>query len=356
MLRFARFMIPCVVALAATTAFAADDAKALYEHGCGRKAAALCEQRLAANPADVPAQALLSRLRAEGGNLAEAEKLALAAVAADPKNADAQYSLAETYGREAQNAGMLKAAGYAGKMKKAAEAALAIDPGHLDALDILVDFYTMAPGFMGGDKKKAAVYTERIAEADPVAGWLRKGQNAMRDKDTTLAGQCYSKALDANPQSGRAQVQLAAWLAQSWRDPARAEKLALQATAAEPWRPGGWQVLAALYANQSRWTDLEDVLRRSEAAEPAHLGAWYVAGRQLVVDRREPARAEGYLRHYLSREPEIGAQSWAAARWRLALALEQEGKKQDAITELQAALQLDPKLDDARKDLKRMRG
>ena len=332
------------------------DAKLLFEHGCLRQAGAACEQRLATNPADAGAGALLARVRAEQGDLDRALALATAAVAADPKSADAQYALAEVYGRKAQSVGMLKAAGFAGKMRKAAEAALAIDPDHVDALDIMVDFYTMAPGFMGGDKKKAGEYTDRIAQKDPVAGWLRKGQNAMRAKDSTLAGRCFARAAEAQPASGRALVQLAAWLVQPWRDPARAEKLALEAVRQEPWRVGGWQVLASLYSYQARWSELDDVLARSEAVEPTHLGPWYQAGRQLVVARKDPARAEGYLRHYLSREPEIGAQSWAAARWRLALALEQQGKKPEAIAELDAALKLDPKLDDAKKDLKRLRG
>src|SRR5262249_35615093 len=164
--------------------------------------------------------------------MAQAEKLALAAVAADPKNADAEYALAEVYGREAQHAGMLKAAGYAGKLKKTAEAALAIDAKHVDALDILVDFYSMAPGFMGGDKKKAAEYTERIAQVDPMRGWFRKAENAARDKDSTLVGQCYAHALDASPQSGRAQVQLASWLAPGWRGPARAGEVGQAGVAA----------------------------------------------------------------------------------------------------------------------------
>ena len=115
-------------------------------------------------------------------------------------------------------------------------------------------------------------------------------------------------------------------------------------------------MLASLYANQARWAELDDVLKRSEAAEPSHLAPWYQAARQLVVDHQDPARAENYLRHYLSHEPEIGAQSWAAARWRLALALEQQGRKAEAIGELDAALKLDPKLEDAKKDLKRLRG
>lgn len=342
--------------LCGPVARAADDARALFDHGLLRRAAAVCEQRLAANPRDAGAGALLARVRAEQGDLDGAMKLAQAAVDAAPRDADVQYAFSEVCGRKAQSVSMLRAAGYAARMRKAAEAALAIDPNHLDALDILVDFHLLAPGLMGGDKKKAAEYTERIARVDAARGWLKKAENALRAKDTTLAGTCYARAIEATPASGQALVQLAAWLAPHWRDPARAEKLALEAVAAEPWRTGGWQVLSALYAFQERWAELDEVLARSEAAEPEHLAPWYQAARQLLVNRKEPARAERYLRHYLTREPEVGASSVAAARWRLGQALESEGKRTEAMAEMEAAVKLDPKLEDAKKDLKRLRG
>ena len=353
----------CAMALVLSSAFAAlaaapaaGDLRTLFEHGLLRRAAAVCEQRLAASASDANAGALLARIRARQGALDDAIRLATAATAAEPRNADAQYALAEVYGMKAQSVGMLKAAGYAGKMRKAADAALASDPRHLDALEILVDFHMLAPGFMGGDKKQAAAFVERIAQVDAVQGWLERGQNAMRGKDTTLAARCWANAAEVTPPSGEALVQYASWLAPRWRDPAKSERLALQAIALEPWRAGGWQVLASLYAAQERWTDLEAVLQRSEAAEPSHLGAWYQAARQLIVTRKDPARAETYLRHYLDREPEIGAPSWAAARWRLGQALELQGKTSEARAEIETAVRLDPKLEDARKDLKRLRG
>ncbi|TMA30971.1 MAG: hypothetical protein E6J87_16820 [Deltaproteobacteria bacterium] len=335
---------------------APEDARTWFERGYLRRAAAACEQRLAAEPRDAAAGALLSRIRSEQGDWTMAMKLATAAAAADPKSADAQYALAEAYARQAQQASVLRQPGLAGKIRKAAEAALAIDPNHVDALEISSEFYRLAPGFMGGDKKKAAEYVERVARVAPVEGWLRRASFAVGDKDTVRAMECYRRAADVRPAEGGAQVAYATWLAQSWRDPAMAEKLALACVQAEPWRTGGWQVLAALYAHQRRWSDLDTILARSEQAEPAHLAPWYQAARQLIVDGEEPARAEGYLRHYLSREPEIGAQSVAAARWRLGQALEKQGKRAEALAEVDAAVKLDPKLGNAKKDLKRLRG
>lgn len=362
MTRFATRRLVSVFVVAAALAGAAragtDDAKQWYDRGYLRKAAAACEQRLAANPKDAAAGALLARIRAEGGDTDAAEKLATAAVAADPKSADAQYALAEYYGREARNASVLRQAGLAGKMRKASEAALAIDPSHIDALEISSDFYRFAPGIMGGDKKKSVEYVDRMVKADPVSGWIKRAELALsgKDKDTVRAAECYRQAAAVQPVSPRAQVALASWLLQPWRDPATAEKLALAAVQAEPWRTGGWQVLAALYAFQDRWSDLDDVLKKSEAAEPAHLAPWYTAARQLISLGKEPARAEAYLRHYLTVEPEIGSQTWAAARWRLGQALEKQGKKNEAVAEMETAVKLDPKLEDAKKDLKRLRG
>jgi len=343
---------------AAPAAFAADDAKVLFDRGYLRRASAECDKRLAADPKDVEAEAMLSRIRSEQGDKQGAMKLATGAVAADARNADAQYALAEVYGRELRDASVFRQPGLAGKMRKAAEAALAIDPDHLDALEISSDFYRYAPGIVGGDKKKSVEYVDRMVKVDPVVGWIKRAEIAMegKDKDTVRAAECYRQAAAAEPTSARAEVALASWLLQPWRDPAQSEKLALAAVQAEPWRTGGWQVLAALYSYQERWKDLDDVLASSEAAEPTHLAPWFTAGRQILNAGKDPARAEGYLRHYLTREPEIGSRSWAMARWQLGLALERQGKKPEAVAELETAVKLDPKLDDAKKDLKRLRG
>ena len=340
----------------AVAAGGGDDPKLLFEHGCYRKAKVVCEQRLAANPKDAQAGAILARITANLGDYSKAVDLAVAAAAADPKNADVQYTLSECYGRKAQHSSVLNQPGLAGKMRKAADACLAIDPNHVDALDILMDFHRFAPGIMGGDKKKVKEFGDRLLKVDAAEGWLKQAEIASEDKDTVRLAECYRKAAAVQPPNGRAQVSLASWLAPRYRDPATSEKLALAAVAAEPWRTGGWQVLASLYAFQGRYDELESVLQKSEAAEPTHLAPYYNAAVQLVTNDKDPQRAERYLRHYLTREPEIGRFSHAAARWRLGQALEKQGKKAEATAEIAAAVKADPKLEDAKKDLKRLKG
>ena len=339
-----------------TVAHAADEALVLLEQGQYRQAAAVCERRLAANPADGMAGAVLSRVRGQEGRLDDAVKLATAAVAAAPGSADVQYAYAEAYGRKAQDAGVLKAAGHAGKLKKAAEEALRLQPDHADALSMLVDFHRRAPGIMGGDRKKGAEYLDRLVRVDPAVGWTKKAGMAFSDKDTVQGAQCLERAVEQAPGSGRALVALASHLAQPGRDLARAERLARQVTETEPWRVGAWQVLAGLHAYQGRWTELDDVLERAEAANPERLAPCFTAARTLIVSEKDPARAERLLRHYLSRPPEIAAPSHANARWRLGQALEQQGRKEEAMAEWSLALQADPKLEAAKKDLKRLKG
>src|SRR5690349_4821564 len=79
------------------------------------------------------------------GALDEAEKLAEKAVAANPKEARYHYRLAEIAGIKAQKASVLHQMGLARKFKKEADAALALDPNHIRALDMMMSFYLEAP-------------------------------------------------------------------------------------------------------------------------------------------------------------------------------------------------------------------
>lgn len=353
-----KWTLSIVLLLAAAPAFAGADGDPAtwYQRGAYRRAAAAAEQRLAADPADVAALVTLARVRSAENRYDEAIALGERATRVAPGSAEAHYALAEAHGRAAQAGGMLKGLGAARAFKREAEAALALDPRNADAMIALLEFHRMAPGIVGGDRKKRAELAQRLAAAEPERAWLVRAQDALRARDSTAAEQCWRKAVEAAPGSGRARIALASWLASSLRDLPAAERLATEAAQAEPWRTGAWQLLAAVQAHERRWPDLEATLARSEEATDGRRDAWFSAARQLVTESAEPARAERYLRHYLGREPEIGSVPFAAARWRLGLALEQQGRRPEAVAELKAAVALDPKFEPAKKDLKRLKG
>lgn len=349
-----KFVMPFLLSMlvsAPALAGADGDPAVLYERGAYRRAAAIASQRT-----DGASLAVLARVRALEGKYDEAVTLAERAVKAAPGSAAAHYALSEAHGLAARSGGALKGLGAAKAFKREAEAALAIDPNHVESLQALLEFHRMAPGIVGGDKKKRPALLDRLTAADPVRGWGMRAQDALRDRDTARAEQCWRKAVEADPGSARAKVTLASWLAQGQRDLPLAEKLAAEASVIEPWRIASWQLLAGIQAFGRRWAELEATLEKSEAAMEGRRDAWFAAGRQLVNDKVEPARAERYLRHYLAADPEPAAAAPAAARWRLALALEQQSRKPEAIAELQLATKLDPKFEPARKDLKRLKG
>lgn len=351
----------CAAALLCTlvatrTACAADDIRLLIDRGQLRRAEALLVPRTGSASTDVAALSQLARVRIEQERHDEAIALAERAVAAAPTDAEAHAALASACGDKASAAGGLSALGLAKRFKRSAEEALRLDPTRADVMQWLLEFHQRAPGIAGGDKKQIPALEQRLRAADPLRGHLYDAQRALSRKDSAAAVALMRKAVAIEGSSVRGTMALARYLASPGRDLAEAEALATRATERAAWDKGAWTLRAALQAHNGTWAALESTLAAAEQAVPQWLGAHYQAARQLVSEKREPARAEALLRRYLGTPPEYGQPSHAAARWRLALALEQQGRKVDAIAELEAAVRAEPALKDAKKDLKRLRG
>jgi hypothetical protein len=227
--------------LCATPSHADETLATLMDHDRLRAAAAQAEARIKAKPDDVEALVALATIRATERRFDEATKLAERAVEAGPKNPDAHYALAQVCGLEAPRASTLRKPGLARRFKKEAEATLVLAPDHEKATEALIEFYHVAPGFVGGDKKKAIALSDRLVQTHPTSGWLEKADLASSEKDTVLAESCMRKAVDAAHEP-RAKIALAAWLAVPWRKPDEAERLAREALESEPWRStrGRW--------------------------------------------------------------------------------------------------------------------
>jgi len=82
------------------------------------------------------------------------EKLKIA-VELEPQVAEYHHILAKSYGREAERTNWYKAIGYAKKTLVHLEIAADLDSQNIDILDDLMDYYREAPGFLGGNTKKA---------------------------------------------------------------------------------------------------------------------------------------------------------------------------------------------------------
>jgi tetratricopeptide (TPR) repeat protein len=345
----------CLVAVSLRADSPAAD---LAAHGHWKRLKAQVEPRAAANANDAEAQWLLSRVRAAyrdfDGALAPAEK----AVALDRRNADYQWQLAQVVGELASDASVFKQMGLARRYKREVEAALAINPKHTEALTGLMEFHTRAPGIVGGDKKKAQEIVEQIMAINKVDGCIAKVRLLGRQSPVPMAEieQAWVQAVQADPNRYEPHLNLANIYAGGtsprWE---LAEKEALAARHLDADRVNPYGLLASIYAAQEKWTELEAILTEAEKRIPDNLSPYLRTAGTLTNTGKDLARAERYARKYLSQEPEPNASSHAVAHWRLGLVLEKQGRKADAIAELQTATRLDPKFEPAQKDLKRLR-
>lgn len=335
---------------------AADDTALCVERGQFRQAEPLLVARVAKSPIDLEAILLLSQVRREQGRLDDALKLAEHAVVLAPNDAQAHYRLAEVCGLKAQKAGMLKAAGLAKRFKREIDTALALAPEFTDAIEASIEFHHQAPGIMGGDKKKIPMLIDRLVALDPARGWAKRGRFAIQLRDSVAAEAHYRKAVAAETDGVLVRLAMARLLSPQFRNPAQSEKLALEAAARAPWRQDAWGIAAAVQAIDGRLDEAQATLARAELADPLRAGSAYIVARSLLRDGRNLEFAEAQVRRYLAHDPEYGWPSHADAHATLALLLERQGRTPEAIAALQTALRLEPGLEQAKKDLKRLKG
>jgi tetratricopeptide (TPR) repeat protein len=111
------------------------------------------------------------------------------AVELNPGNADYQYGLGAAYGVKAQNAGVIKQAFLAPKVKGAFEKAVNLNPKLVEAHIGLAQYYWRAPGIMGGDMEKAYKEAETTIQLDEMKGRQLKASILLDEKKTAEAAQ-----------------------------------------------------------------------------------------------------------------------------------------------------------------------
>ncbi len=122
------------------------------------------------------------------------------AVEMNPVSAEYQYGLGAAYGTKAQQAGVIKQAFLAPKIKKAFEKAVELNPKLVEAHVGLAQYYWRAPGIMGGDMEKAWKEADAIIQLDEIRGRSFKASILVSEKKNAEAVQ-EIKTLTANKSS-----------------------------------------------------------------------------------------------------------------------------------------------------------
>ncbi len=353
-LRFSALLALVLCAAALASAATPDQ---LVEYGRFKQARAALEQQLRANPNDAHLYWLSARVHRAFGDIPGAVALAQKAVQLDPRNADYHLTYAELEGRIAQQSSMMKQLLLVRTIRKELDTAAQLDPRNVDAQWGLLQFYWMAPSIAGGDKSKARALAAQIDSLDPVQGCFAQAQFAQDDKNYVQAEQFYRKAVEINPKSFDARLNLAQfYMLPEVKRYDKAEEQYRAAIRVDSGKIDPYVGLATIYAQRDDVQRLEEMLSQSEKAISDNLLPYFEAGRVLMDNNKDLARAENYFRKYVSQEAEGNAPSVSVAHWRLGQVLDRLGRRPEAIAELNRAVQLSPGFDQAKKDLKKMGG
>src|SRR3954467_7502749 len=124
----------------------------------GRADAALhiLEPATAADRSDAEAQQFLCRVALQLERWDNAVAACERAVALDGRNSNHHLWYGRALGEKADRVSFVRAYGLAKRVKAEFETATALDPRNPEALSALGEYYTEAPGIVGGGKDKAA--------------------------------------------------------------------------------------------------------------------------------------------------------------------------------------------------------
>ena len=340
----------CASAIVTTSA---QDLQPLLDAGHYKRAKAIVDDRLKKNPKDADALFASGVIKETQGDMDGAIAAIEQAITLQPK-AIYHSQLGEVYGNKAQKVSMFSALKFAHKIRDEGEKALQLDPKLSDAYELLIQYYLQAPGIAGGDKDKAYALLDKLFQFDGVRANMIRGQLALKDNQPDRAESYYRNALRADENSYMAQTALANFEL-SRKKYAPADTGAREMLRIDRGRVTGYIFLAVSYATQERWQDLDATLGDAEKNVADDFTPYYQAGRILYTNGKDLPRAERYFKKYLTQDPEIGMPALAHAHWRLGLVYEKEGRKPEAIQELQTALNMKPDLEEAKKDLKRLK-
>lgn len=302
---------------------------ALIEAGHWKRVRNIAEAELRSNPNDAQAHFWLAKVLPGFSDFDSALAHAERAVALDANNPAYHGQLAEVNALIADRSTPIKGLIYVRRMRKEIDAALAIDPKHIDSLLVDMMFSFKAPSLAGGDKKKAFRIADQIQSISPEWGYLAHARLMQDGNDDAGTEQVLVKAVHADPGFYRARAALAKFYCCTahHKRPDLAEKAANEAISLDPNAAAAYAILARIYTEAQRWADLDKLLQKAEQAVSDDLSPYYEAAQACVNLGKDFPRAQQYLSRYLTQPPEGREPTHAQARSLILRMNEKEGRK-----------------------------
>jgi Tfp pilus assembly protein PilF len=243
------------------------------------------------------------------------------AVAQAPDSAAAHYWLGDAYGNLAQKARVFARFGLAKQTRQEFERAVQLDPNFLDARYALVEFYTLAPGFLGGSQGKAFQQASEI-----------------KTRDAAMGHRAF------------------AFIYEHQKKPDLARKEYIDATNERPGSPQAHYALGVFYlTNANDYKAASDEFETSVNLDPRYFPAWFEIGHTAALSGKNLTRGEAALRKYLTYKPQEDDPTIARALYWLGVIYEKRGQNSNARQSYAASLHLDPNQPDVRDAMQHLR-
>jgi tetratricopeptide (TPR) repeat protein len=240
------------------------------------------------------------------------------AVKLDDKVSDYHLWYGKAISQQAIRASMLERPFLVGHAKSEMERAVALDARNIDARDALADFYSMAPAAMGGGADRAREQADAIARLNAMRGHFALGRLATRANDGATVEREMNAAIAAAPDTLRIYSALANW-----------------------------------YANQKQWPQAFATIDRYIKRRPNDPHGPNAVGRIAALSGQQLERGEQGIRAFVAKPPkDVSPTLLSLSYLRLGQVLQQEGKSAEARVSFEQAVKIDPRNEDAKKEIK----
>jgi len=270
----------------------------LYEHGKFPEAVELFSRLSRQAPDDPNLHIWLGKTHLKLHRRDDAVLAFKKAVAIDSKNGVYHLWLGRAYGEKAAHA-FWGAFSLASQARKEFEAAAALEPDNLDIRFDLMEFYSQAPGILGGGKDKAMAQAEEIARRAPRAGHTARAGLFAHDEKWDRALQELLRATEKFPDDASAFLDLADFQMQR-RDFRGAESSAQRAQALDNADRRARLLLASARIELGRNLD-ESLKTLQELAagpltehDPAFEDVYYWIGRAFLARGQKPEARQAF--------------------------------------------------------------
>lgn len=309
------------ILLALASSVAAQTPEELFKQGKYDDAKKVFAERVAKNRNDANALFYMGRIAEAQDKHNEAVDWYEKALKLNDTSATYHFWLGSATGALAQRASKIKQPFLARKVKSEFERASQLDPKMLEPRYGLVDFYTMAPGFMGGSTEKAQQQAAEVKKLHPYRGYYMDARIASRQKNVAAEGKAYEEALAA-------------------------------AKVHAPDSLAPWYSLANYYRRNSRFDEsfalYDSILKKKPDELPVHASYGVVA----ALSGKNVERGERELKFYLEHPPEqVNDATISFVRYHLGLIYEKTARRDAAKVEYTEAVRLNKDNADAKKAL-----